>query len=161
MIFVIMQALVVYYSRTGNTRLVAGEIVKELKCDSEEILDTVNRAGPVGWLQSGRQAMSKELTKLQPIQKDPANYDLVIIGTPVWAANVSTPVRTYIAENKDKLKKVAFFITEGSKGEENTIKEMEALSGKKAAATLVVTVKEIKIGDYTEKLKRFVQSLSG
>jgi flavodoxin len=155
-----MHVLVAYYSRTGHTKQVAEEIAKELKCDADEILDTVNRAGPIGFLMAGRQASTTTLTKLQPIRKDPANYDLVIVGTPVWARHVSTPVRTYIVENKDKLKKVAFFVTEGDKGDEQTIKEMEELSGKKAAGTLVVKVVDIKTGDYREMVKKFVQGLS-
>lgn len=154
-----MQALVVYYSRGGNTRKVAEELSKELKCDIEEIQDTVNRSGPIGWLNSGRQASTKALTKLQPIKNDPAKYDLVIIGTPVWAAHVSTPVRTYITDNKDKLKKVAFLVTEGSRGDDTTVKDMEEISGKKAAGTLVVKVAEIKKGEYADKVKKFADSI--
>ena len=154
-----MQVLVVYYSRGGNTRKVAEDLSKELKCDIEEIQDTVNRSGPIGWLNSGRQASTKALTKLQPIKNDPSKYDLVIIGTPVWAAHVSTPVRTYISDNKDKLKKVAFLVTEGSSGDVATINDMEELSGKKAAGTLVVKVAEIKKGDYSDKVKKFAEAI--
>lgn len=150
-----MQALVVYYSRTGHTKKVGDEIAKELRCDTEELVDTVNRSGPIGWLNSGRQGMRKELTKLKPIQKDPANYDLVIIGTPIWSRNVSSPVRTYLAENKDKLKKVAFFCTEGSTGSEVAFKSMEELCGKKPAGTLVVKAKDISQGSYADKVKKF------
>ncbi len=154
-----MRVLVVYYSRTGHTKQVAGEIVKALQCDSEEILDTVNRRGPIGFLLSGRSAGSGGLTKLKPIQKDPAGYDLVVIGTPIWARHVSTPVRTYLAENKDKLKKVAFFVTEGSSGDEATFKEMEELSGKKPAAMLVVTAADRQKGDVAGKVKAFVDAI--
>ena len=66
-----MKALVVYYSRTGHTKKVGDELVKALPCDVEEIVDTANRSGPVGWLKSGRQA-GAELTKLKPVKKDPA-----------------------------------------------------------------------------------------
>ncbi len=154
-----MQALVVYYSRDGHTRKVAEELSKELKCDIEEIKDTMDRSGPMGWLSAARQARTKALTKLQPIKNDPSKYDLVIIGTPVWAGNLSPPVRTYIADNKDKLKKVSFLITENARGDEATIKEMEVLSGKTAAGTLVVKAKEIKNGEYQDKIKKFADSI--
>lgn len=154
-----MQALVVYYSRGGNTRKVAEDLSKELKCDIEEIQDTVNRSGPMGWLNCARQARAAALTKLQPVKNDPAKYDLVIIGTPVWAGHVSTPVRTYIADNKDKLKKVALLVTEGNRGDETTVKDMEEISGKTAAGTLVVKVKEIKNREYQDKIKKFAGSI--
>jgi flavodoxin len=154
-----MQTLVVYYSRGGNTKKVAEELSKELKCDIEEIQDTVNRSGPIGWLNSGRQASTKALTKLQPIKNDPAKYDLVIIGTPVWASHVSTPVRTYITENKDKLKKVAFLVTEGNGGDVGAVKDMEEISGKTSASTLVVKVPQIKKGEYQTKVKQFADTI--
>lgn len=154
-----MQALVVYYSRGGTTRKIAEELSKELKCDIEEIQDTANRSGPVGWLSCARQARAAALTKLQPIKNDPSKYDLVIIGTPVWAGHVSTPVRTYIADNKDKLKKVSFLVTENARGDEATIKDMEELSGKTAPDTLIVKTKEIKSGEYQDKIKKFAGSI--
>ena len=158
-LFYHMQALVVYYSRGGNTRKVAEELSKELQCDVEEILDTTNRSGPMGWLSSGRQASSKALTKLQPIKNDPSKYDLVIIGTPVWASHVSTPVRTYVTDNKDKLKKVAFLVTESRGGDEGAVKDMEELSGKTSSGTLVVKAPEIKNGEYQAKVKKFADSI--
>ena len=154
-----MKALVVYYSRTGHTGKVAAELAKELQCDKEEIVDTVNRSGPIGWLQSGRQASSNAMTKLKPMEKDPAQYDIVIIGTPVWAANVSTPARTYIAENKAKFKKVAFFLTLGSRGAEATLKNMTELSGKTPAGTLAITAKDLSSGAYADSVKKFAAEL--
>lgn len=154
-----MKALVVYYSRTGNTRKAGEEIARELGCDVEEIIDTVNRAGPVGFVLSGKQASMKELTKLKPLTKDPSQYDLVIIGTPVWAATMSSPVRTFIAENKDKLKSVAFFITLGGTGEASTLQGMEEACGKKPAATLTVLARELKAGAPMAGIKKFVSEL--
>jgi flavodoxin len=154
-----MQALVVYYSRTGNTRKVGQEIAKELSCDVEEIVDTVNRSGPIGWINSGRQATTKELTKLQPWKKDLSGYDMVIIGTPVWAGTMSTPVRTFIVENKDKLKNVAFFVTMGSSGDGPTLKSMEELAMKNPRATLSVTVSDLKKGTHRGGLMKFVGEL--
>lgn len=154
-----MKALVVYYSRTGNTKKAGEEIARELSCDVEEIVDTVNRAGPIGWIMAGKQASSKELTKLKPLKKDLSQYDIVVIGTPVWAGTMSTPVRTFIAENKDKLKTVAFFTTMGSKGEASTFQGMEEVSGKKPRATLAITVKGLKSGAYAEALKKFAGEL--
>jgi flavodoxin len=150
-----MQALVVYYSRTGHTKKVGDDLAKALPGDVEELVDTANRAGPVGWLMSGREGSGRKLAKLQPVKKDPANYDIVVIGTPIWAANMSSPVRTYITENKEKFKNVAFFCTEGSKGSEKAFAEMEEVIGKKPKATLTVTVAELKSGSAADKVKKF------
>jgi flavodoxin len=150
-----MQALVVFYSRTGHTKKVGEELAKALSGDVEEIVDTTNRAGPIGFLISGREASGKKLAKLQPVKKDPATYDIVVIGTPVWASNMSSPVRTYITENKAKFKNVAFFCTEGSKGAETAFAEMEEIIGKKPKTTLTVTVADLKSGSDADKVKKF------
>jgi len=154
-----MQALVVYYSRSGKTKQVATEIAKELQCDSEELVDTVNRSGIFGWINSGRQARAGALTKLMPIKNDPSKYDIVIIGTPVWASSMSTPVKTYIAENKDRLKNVAFFCTEGGRGDDKTFNSMAEASSKKAIATLAIKTADFSSGDYKEKVKKFVSGM--
>ena len=67
-----MKMLVVFYSRTGNTRKVAEELEKVLECDMEEIIDTKNRSGSLGYLRSGRDAMNRKLTVLQDVINDPS-----------------------------------------------------------------------------------------
>ncbi|HMK45522.1 MAG TPA: flavodoxin [Methanocella sp.] len=154
-----MQTLIVYYSRTGYTKKVAEALSKEIGCDTEELVDTANRSGPIGWLNSGRQGSMRQLTKLQPIKKDPAQYDLVIIGTPVWSFNMSSPVRTYIKENSAGFKGVALFCTLGGKGQDSTLKEMGELSGKAPKSTLVVFTDEVKKDAFTDKVKKFAEEL--
>lgn len=156
-----MRALVVYYTRTGHTRTVAEAIAKELQCDVEEIIDTEKRSGPAGFILSGRQATKKELTKIEPLKKDPAGYDVVIIGTPVWALTMSTAVRTYIMEKKDRFKKVAFFLTFGGLGAEPTFRDLEELCGKKPEATLAVNTIAIKSDVYGDSVRQFSRGIKG
>jgi menaquinone-dependent protoporphyrinogen IX oxidase len=51
------------------------------------------------------------LAVIKPTMYNPSDYDLVIIGPPIWTSRVSTPVRTYIEENKAKFKRAAYFCT--------------------------------------------------
>jgi flavodoxin len=53
---IMMNTLVVYYSRTGKTRFVAEKVVAELKADIEEIVDLKNRKGRFGFLKAGYDA---------------------------------------------------------------------------------------------------------
>ena len=154
-----MKALVVYYSRTGNTKKVGDEIAKLLACDAEELVDTASRAGPVGFLKSVREGSGRMLATLQPIKMDPASYDMVIVGTPNWDANMSSPVRTYLTENKDKFRNVAFFLTQGPRGgAEKAFAEMEAVAGRKPKATLTVST-ILRTGDVTDQVKKFADQI--
>jgi flavodoxin len=61
----------------------------------------------VGW--QGRYGSKK--TKIAPTKRVPAEYDLIIVGTPVWAWSPSAAIRTYLVKNDLSGKKVALFFT--------------------------------------------------
>ncbi|HII95832.1 MAG TPA: hypothetical protein HA367_08920 [Candidatus Methanofastidiosum sp.] len=153
-----MKTLVVYYSRSGNTKKIAEEISNKMNCDIEEIIDNKNRKGIIGWLKSGRDARSKKLTTIKEMRKDIGKYDLVVIGTPIWAALMAPAVRTFINENKGEFKNVAFFCTCGSSGDVKTFEDMEDFIGITPLAKLTLTRKEL-IGDREDKLKVFIKGI--
>lgn len=153
-----MKTLVVYYSRTGNTRKVAESISKMLKCDIEEIVDMKNRKGILGFLGAGRDTVFNKLTRIN-VKKDPSEYDMVIIGTPIWVGNMTVAIRTYLNLYKGKFKHVAFFCTMGGSGDKRAFKNMEELIEKKPESTLVLRDREIK-RDYISRIKEFVDKLS-
>jgi len=154
-----MKTLVAYYSRTGRTRKVAETLARLLSADVEEISDVSNRSGLIGYLKAGRDASLNQLTKLKPLIKDPSSYDLVVVGTPIWAWNVSPPVRTYLTENKDKIRKVAFYCTMGGSSDGKAFKSMEEACGMAPATTLALTELEASSKDLEAKLARFVQDI--
>jgi flavodoxin len=106
-----MKCLVVYYSRTGKTRFVAETIASQLGADLEEIVDQKKRSGSLGWIMAGKDASRKSLTEIDAAKNSPANYDLIVIGTPIWAWSPSPAVRTYIKQNSLSGKTVALFYT--------------------------------------------------
>ena len=95
--------LVVYYSRTGTTKTVAEAIRDALGCEIDEIEDTKGRSGLIGWLMAGKDAGSGSLTKISGVDEEPSQYDVVVMGSPTWNGHMSTPIRTYITDNKDRL----------------------------------------------------------
>ena len=153
-----MKALVVYYSRTGTTRKVAEAISKILKCDIDEIVDTKNRNGPLGYLISGREAMRKQLTEIKKPKRNPKLYDVVIIGTPVWGFTMSSPVRTYLTQSKGLLKKAAFFCTHGGMPK-TTCRDMEELCGKKAVGSMYIHESEVGKGEHISKIRELVREI--
>ena len=110
-----MKSLVVYYSRTGNARFVAETIAAEIGADIEEVIDLKKRSGALGFLGGGFAARFGKRTKIAPSKKSPAGYDLVIVGTPVWAGRPSPAITTYLRNNDLSGKKVAVFFSRGGK----------------------------------------------
>jgi len=154
-----MKVLVAYYTRTGNTEKVAVEMAKALGADAEAIIDKKSRKGPIGWLSAGKDSTKKIPADIEEPKKDPTWYDLVVIGTPVWAWTVSAPVLAYLNRFSGKFPEVAFFLTfDGNM--EKTFGDMAAAAGRKPKATLAVHAKHIKSGEHVQKIKEFAAKLS-
>ncbi|MBN2458884.1 NAD(P)H-dependent oxidoreductase [Candidatus Woesearchaeota archaeon] len=159
--------LVVFYSRTGITRKVANAIAQELQAELEELVDKKSRKGIMGWLSGGRDAMKKILTELEPLEKDLSEYEIIVIGTPIWAGNMAPAARTFLSQNRGKLKKVAFFHTRGGSGLEKVEKELwQALSATAASATvaaksLALLRREVVKDLHADKVKEFAKQLIG
>jgi flavodoxin len=155
-----MKILVVYYSRTNTTKDIALKIQQKLNADLDEIVDKKDRSGAVAYLKSAVETVLSKAAEIEPIKKDPSDYDLVIIGTPVWAGTMATPVLTYLKENKDKFKNVSFFCTCGSGGYEKTLNDMEKISNKKSLERLFITRKNkessvnLEIPEYINNIKK-------
>ena len=110
-----VKSLVVYYSRTGNARFVAETIAAEVGSDVEEVIDLKKRSGPLGFLSGGSDARRGKGTEISPSTKSTNIYDLIIVGTPVWASRPSPAIATYLKKNDLSGKKVALFFTQGGK----------------------------------------------
>lgn len=152
-----MKTLVVFYSRTGSTKKIAQTLAKKLGADLDEIIDHTNRSGIKGWILGGRDAMKKSLTEIS-VKKNPKNYDLVIIGTPIWVGASTPAFRTYLTQFKNDLKKAAIFTTSGSDGPEKTVAVFENITGQKCFASFGLTGSDLS-QNYDSKLDEFVKKL--
>lgn len=156
-----MRSLVVYYSRTGNTKKVAEEISKNIGADLEEVIDTEDRLGILGYMRAGRDAFTGKLTVIKQAVNNPSTYDVVIVGTPIWAFTVSTPVRTYLNQNKGNIKNVAFYCTNEGAGGERAFRAMQEICGKRPVAVLNLTKKEVFDGKIKGKIREFISKIVG
>ncbi len=131
-----MKCLVVYYSRTGKTRFVAENIATQLNADIEEIVDQKKRAGKLGWIMAGKDASRKSLTEISSATKLSKDYDLIVIGTPIWAWSPTPAVRTYIKQNSLSGKRVALFYTSDGDIKQADQKTKELLQDATVVSTL-------------------------
>ncbi len=154
------KTLLVFYSRKGKTKTVAEETSKLLNCDLEEIIDLKKRTGILGFLGAGRDAFLKKKTSIKEPEKNPGEYNLLIIASPVWAGNLPPAIRTYIERFQAQLPQLALIGTCGFKGNSSKIAvEIEKITGKKLIATVEVTAKEVSENNYKDKIQDFVNNL--
>jgi flavodoxin len=155
-----MKTLVVYYSRTGKTRFVAEKVALDLKADVEEVVDLKNRSGRFGFLKAGYDATRGNETEIGKTQNSPSDFELIVVGTPVWNSRPSPAISTYLKQNGFAGKKVAVFCTNEGLGEEKAVERTKALiSNGDIVGELVVSKvfedqkeNESKISDWCRKL---------
>ena len=156
-----MKTLIVYHSRTGVTKKVAETIASLIKADIEEIHSKTNYKGPLGYLKAGKESSMKKLPEIEEVKKDPSDYDLVVIGTPIWAWTMESPIRSYLSKFSGHFQNVAFFCTMGGNGDEKAFLHMKEICGKEPKSTLTFKTKEV-VNDFSEhiqKVKDFVQKI--
>ena len=64
--------------------------------------------------------------ELEDIEIDPLAYDLIFIGTPVWAWNISPPIRTFLYKFDFSGKNIAIWMC-SSRKTTDTFKKFKAL----------------------------------
>jgi flavodoxin len=114
-----MKTAVIYYSYEGNCALIAALIKNVLDADLIELrtADDKKRQGLLKYLWGGGQVVMKAAPRLKPYTVNPESYDLIIIGTPVWAANPAPALNTFLGEQRIHHKKIALFCCHaGGKG---------------------------------------------
>ncbi len=156
-----MKTLVAYYSRTGTTRKVALTLAEMLGADVEEIREPKKRGGFIGWILAVKDALRKKTLPIEPPRYRPREYDLVIVGTPVWTGTMATAVRSYLAQVGGEIRRPAFFCTLMGRNPDKTFKHMESLCASANAGTLVLRAKHVKKDLFAEDLKTFADKITG
>ena len=126
-----MRVKVVFYSLEGNTKLIANEIAKSLNGDIVELKPKKHYAnsGFKKFLWGGKSALMKETPELESYDNN-LDYDLIIIGTPVWAGSFAPPIRTFIKDNSLEDKKVAMFACHAGGGAKGCFEKFKKLNEK-------------------------------
>ena len=120
-------ALVVYFSATGNTGEAAGYIAGAIGADVFEIVpadpytsedltwtDPESRVSTEHDARVAGETVTVELTQTTPDNWD--SYDTVFIGYPIWWGEAAWPVDTFVQSNDFTGKTVIPFCTSASSG---------------------------------------------
>lgn len=139
------RTLVVFHSRSGHTRRIGRMLAARLQADSEEIGFDTPGAQP-GYLRCALQAALGGTAAVRAARHDPAEYELVLVGTPVWCWSLPAPVRGWLEQNRLGPAQVAFFCTMGGSGARRAFAQMRRACGKAPRATLALTEAQLEAG---------------
>lgn len=161
-----MKSIVIYYSLTGNTSLVAKMIAEKIGADliklkpEKEIPST--GSGKYFW--GGKSVMFNEKPKLLNDNLNLEGYDTLVIGTPIWAGSFTPPINTFLSEYEIKDKRIFLFATHspGTKTEKCFIKMKAKLIRNRVKETAGFDdVKKMSAKELDDKVRRFCKNITG
>ncbi len=140
-----MRTLIVYYSRTGHTKQAALELAVQLDADVAEIRCPRYRKGSLRYLLAGYDSVQGRLPNIEIPPELNADYDLVVIGTPIWTSHPSLPIRALLTAKPDLPARVALLLVHGDHSPpQRAVEEIGALLPVPLEASLVLKSKDIK-----------------
>jgi len=156
-----MKRFVAYYSRTKKNKELAKYISEKLNIPSDEIIDTSNRKGYWGFFKSGFATMIRSGSKIKKSKIDPIDQDHVIVCSPIWVGMLPPATRSYLKNNKDRLRDIIFVSISGMGKENKLLKnDIKNVYGKYPKAMLLLTEPEFEKGVWKEKVDEFLKQLT-
>jgi flavodoxin len=158
MIINVTKALIVYYSNTGHTKTIAEELAKAGGWSVAEIREAKPRKGRWGEIRCAIESLIGIKPHIEFTSPPFDTFDLVVIGTPVWAGHVASPVQSFLAKHRSNLHRVAFFCTCAGPDSTPVFDQLRTLSERVPVNTLAITNEEMKSPSYRDKLVTFSKS---
>ena len=117
-----MRCLVIYYSRSGQTKFLAQQISSLLHADIEEI--KLVTPYPPDYTKT-IQIVKEQIESGTPVDIDDISlnfndYDVVFVGSPVWWYTFAPPVKMFLEKYNIDGKTIVPFCSHGGGGEANT-----------------------------------------
>ncbi|WP_265580371.1 flavodoxin family protein [Methanofollis aquaemaris] len=153
----------IFYSGTGQTRTLATAAAGIVGADLVEVRDLAGYSKSMMYLKGAPKARRGEEAEIEPAEIDVGAYDLVVVGTPVWAWSPTPAANAIVAalRNCEGKRAVAFATSGGMPG--STLEKLSAkLEGRGmiVAGTFHVSDKDLKKGEGPEGLAEVIRSAS-
>lgn len=155
-----MKTLVVYYSYSGMTELVAKSMAAELKGDILKIEDVTKLSKLKVYVSGAFAARKGSSWPIKPIPVDLGNYTRIFIGAPIWWGRVAPEINAFIDQVNLTGKAVIVFVTMGGSNPEEALKALAARAeakGGKVVSSFSVKTGGAKKEEVAAKAKEIAQ----
>lgn len=161
--------LVLYYSKTGNSKFLAEQIAQALPSDIREIKSSFNSIGMlflISWFKWG--------VRINISKQDLEKYEEVVILGPIWGGTLIAPLRSIIRKCRKTSKFMHFAVScetseaekEHKYGYEQVLEKARALAGSLMKTTAAFSMALVPGGDVKtikleEKIKVRAENYKG
>jgi len=158
-----MKRAIIFYSLTGNTKDAAELIAEKLSADLVQIELVKPMPSTMGkqMMLGGMQSTFGMCPKIKGVPANLAEYDEIILGTPIWASKVASPINTLLKEKGLKEKITAVFTFSGGGDNDKCIKcLLKVLPNIKNNVALADRGNNLSEGN-NDKIEKFVGNILG
>lgn len=110
------KVLIVYYSWSGVTEKLANKIAQAIPESTQLKLTVPDKTFSSDMYEtfdiSKEQIAQNNYPKIQSLSIDVNDFDLILVGSPVWGGKPATPIYTFLNEIQDFKGEVASFYTD-------------------------------------------------
>lgn len=153
-----MRTLILYYSRSGTTRTLAEALANALDADMAEITCRRYGGGLFGYLRAGHNSIKGNMPPIEVPDITPTDYDLVLLGTPVWTSYPAVPLRAFLTHKPALPGRVGVFFTHAAPSLDDKATTMvQDLLGRPPEDVLAVQNTDIESGAYLEAVIAFAE----
>ncbi|MCP4010400.1 MAG: flavodoxin/nitric oxide synthase [Proteobacteria bacterium] len=131
------KALVIYFSRTGNTEAMAREIASRYQADIKNFRADEYSEDFSGSIKANMDAWNeKRVSVIDPETIDLRPYKLIFLGSPIWWYRPAVPLWSFVEKNDFQGKNVVLFNTFNSQFKAENIAKFQALVEQKGGVFL-------------------------
>lgn len=126
------RALVIYFSATGNTRVLAEKVAEVAAADLQEIVPEVAYTDEDLNYNNSNCRANQEINSdihpdIQTLSADIEQYDVIFLGYPIWWGQCPPPVQTFLDTYDLSGKTIMPFCTSGSSGISGSLSKINQL----------------------------------
>lgn len=154
------KVLVVFYSRSGTTAAAARQLAGCLEADVDEIRPIRPYSGVAGFLRCIFEATRRDRPDITT-GRNPADYRMVVLGSPVWAGCLASPMRSWLSAHRHHLPPASAFCTSGSGMAEPVFRQIRQILGERPLqSTLSLSQKAVLSGAASDDIGRWASDLN-
>ncbi|MEJ8850670.1 flavodoxin [Variovorax rhizosphaerae] len=154
------KVLVIFYSLTGTSRSVAKLLCAQQNWPMAEITQVHRRTGGWGNLLCIVDSMLHLRPPIRYLGPHPADFDAVVLISPIWLMRLASPMRSFLADHRKRLPEVAVVSVMGGTGVPDAAEEVGRWIGRPPAWSTTVTAREVEDGSCAERMQVFAAALA-
>jgi flavodoxin len=159
-----MKSLVVYYSMTGKTRLVAQAIAEALNATLVEITERRPIPWPFVYVSGSFRAITNRGSKINPMHVDLKEYERIFVGSPIWGSRPAPAINSFIYQTNFEGRSIIPFFTMGGTTPEKALANITAKIEKrqgKVAGSFAITSNRVSDGEIIARAKEAIKNYQG